>query len=120
MFFILGCIQKEIAFSVSLSEGNKMETELTVKAGDVFKIELESNATTGYEWFVKYDDKILNFKKSEYISPASQKLLGSPGKQIFIFSAIKKGETTIEFAYKRHWEKDKLPAKTIMYKVRIN
>ncbi|MGB9642490.1 MAG: protease inhibitor I42 family protein [Candidatus Ratteibacteria bacterium] len=119
MFIISGCVQKEIAFSVSLSEENKMETELSVKTGDVFKIELESNATTGYQWFVKYDHKFLNLKKSEYVSPVSQKLVGSPGKQIFVFNAVKNGETNIEFTYKRYWEKDKLPAKTIVYKIRI-
>ncbi|HXK44540.1 MAG TPA: protease inhibitor I42 family protein [bacterium] len=94
-----------------------METELVVKSGDTFRIELKSNPTTGYEWFAKYDEMMLNLKRSEYISPQSQKMVGSPGKQVFIFQALKKGETIVEFTYQRSWEKDKPPVKIMKCKV---
>lgn len=119
--FILlcGCVQKELSFSIPVLRDNEMQKEMSVNTGDVLNFELESNPTTGYEWVVDYDRDFLVLVHSSFIESEKKGLVGVPGKQRFRFKAIKKGETTIEFLYRRPWEKDREPAKKIVCKVKI-
>jgi len=116
---ITGCVQKNISFSIPVISENEMKTELSIKKGDSFRIELESNPTTGYMWYEKHDSQMISLIKSEFISSSPEKkIVGNPGKQIFVFKAVEKGETVIEFVYKREWEKEIV--KKINFKIRIN
>lgn len=118
-FFLNGCIQKEISVSIPIVEDNEMKKQMSVASGDILNFEFESNPTTGYEWFVEYNSDILNLLESKYIESGEKKLVGMPGRQRFKFRAIKKGETTIEFSYKRPWETGKPPVKKIICNVMV-
>lgn len=74
------------------------------KKSENLKITLEENGTTGYTWSyeIKNTD-ILQFVNDEVKADKSGKA-GAPGKHIFEFSGVKKGETTIVFTNKRDWE----------------
>lgn len=120
IFILLcGCVQKELSFSIPIFRDNEMQKEMSVNIGDVVNFELESNQTTGYEWFLDYDRNILVLVHSSFIEGGQKGIVGAPGKQRFRFKAIKKGETTIVFSYKRAWEKDKEPAKKIVCKINV-
>lgn len=118
--FFSGCIQKEISFSVPIFKENEMKTDISVNLGQTLNFAMESNPTTGYQWFVKYDNKMLQLVQEKFSEKGSKNIVGAPGIQSFIFKTIKKGETSIEFNYKRQWETDKPPAKKIVYNVRVN
>lgn len=97
IFIILFCMP---AFS--------KENKFKVKVGDTFKIELESNATTGYQWQLakSLNEKIVKLVSSKYILPSSN-LVGAGGTEVWTFKGIKEGKTKISLKYVRPWEKAK-------------
>jgi inhibitor of cysteine peptidase len=79
---------------------------LTVRRGERFKIELDSNPTTGYRWHILFLDKtILKLISSEFV-PHIANQIGSAGIERFDFQASKEGTTSIKMAYKRVWEEE--------------
>lgn len=104
------------------SAQNYDDTASTIKAavGDEFVITLEGNATTGYEWRLAtpIDNTLINLVKSEYI-PDNTGLVGSGGRSIWTFKAVKAGNARISFEYIRSWEKDVPPVKEAKYIVNI-
>ncbi len=93
---------------------------VNARVGVRFSIRLASNATTGYNWSTRYDKARLTLLGSRYISPVNTNgKVGVPGEQEFTFRPLKKGTTTITFAYARPWEKGVPPADTREYTVVI-
>ena len=91
-----------------------------VKTGDTFLIEVSSNPTTGYtyEKSQDYDRRLVRFLQWKYL-PSEKQLLGSGGKEIFVFKALRPGKTEIKLAYRRPWEKTEKPLKILLFKVSI-
>ena len=93
----------------------------TVKAGESFQVVLKSNPSTGFRWELKSkpiyceSSNVDNF--GEFIEP-SDGLSGSPGKQIFSFSAKSAGEDHVVFAYERPWTKE--GSKILEVKVKVS
>ena len=84
---------------------------LSTTVGDTLKIVLDANETTGYTWEIKgYDKTVIRLDKSCY--KVDSKLIGAPGKQIYFFKVIDKGETDLNIIYHRSWEKGVKPVKT--------
>jgi inhibitor of cysteine peptidase len=97
-----------------LSETSGME--MAVRIGSEFKISLASNPTTGYKWETKFDEKLVKLK-SDTLNRTSDARIGQGGTQAFTFLPVKAGQTTIEFLYKRSWEK--APANKKQYTIII-
>lgn len=77
------------------------ETKRTLTVGEEFTIELPSNPTTGYRWFMLVNqspkERWIELVKSEYV-PDQPILLGSGGKEKLTFKAMRPTEaTTREF-----------------------
>jgi predicted secreted protein len=72
--------------------------------------------STGYSWFARFDEGFLKLEKSWYEKPES-KLVGAPGKQVFVFVPLKQGNAKIEMQLKRPWESSEL--KTKVYEISI-
>ena len=71
-------------------------------------IQLEANATTGYQWFVKdYDPQLLHLQSSQYLPP-KKKIIGGSGVMIYKFTvnphAVRPKNSQITFLYRRPWE----------------
>ncbi len=81
--------------------------------GEEFKVELESNPTTGYDWKMTTtpDPDILGLTQDSYDPPESS-AMGAPGTRVWRFQALNAGSTTIVFEYARSWESDTPPAQT--------
>ena len=82
---------------------------VTVKAGELLALQLESNRTTGYSWFVEgngYAGKFYELGRS-YVLPgnAANNRTGMPGLEIIVFGAQEPGEYKVNMEYKRAWEK---------------
>lgn len=83
---------------------------IKVSAGEKFRIKIESNPTTGYEWTIAgtLDDAVVKAAGDEYVADeAPAGMTGRGGNQFFTFKAVGKGETKIAFTYDRPWEKKK-------------
>jgi predicted secreted protein len=93
--------------------GNVTGESKTVKVGEEFKVELESNPTTGFDWQMttRPDETILGLTGDEFVS-SNTSAVGAPGVRTWRFKALKAGNTNMVFQYMRSWEKDVPPAKT--------
>jgi len=93
------------------------EHEVTAKLKQPFRIVLSAAiGSTGYSWSARFDEAFFKLKKSWYEKPES-KLVGAPGKQIFIFVPLKPGNAKIEMLLKRPWESSAV--KTESYEITI-
>ncbi len=78
-------------------------------AQPVFVIQLKSNPTTGFLWFLReYDDHLITPIKHSFLPP-SKKLMGAPGFELWTFRMKSAGftvpqQTTIRMVYARPWQ----------------
>ncbi len=96
---------------------------LKVKVGDVIRIKLKSNRTTGYSWAIvsgKTDAKVLKAGEIEYtVDEHPAGMVGVGGNDFCTFTALAPGKTDISLGYARPWEKDKAPAETFKLTVEV-
>ena len=92
---------------------------IIVSVGDQFEIDLDSNETTGYSWTDNeiYAKEMLQLVNSQYL-PGQTDRVGAGGKQVYLFKALKAGDTQITLTYKRSWEKTEFD-KTISFDVSV-
>ncbi len=92
---------------------------VTLRPGGQVTVDLESNPTTGYFWYlVDGDAAVVALKSDDYLAdPAPEGLTGSGGRQVFVFEGVAPGKTTLVLSYQRHeedvFEKRKIKVKTI-------
>jgi predicted secreted protein len=93
---------------------------ITVTVGRPFKITLQYNASTGYQWqFAKPPDpNLLKLLDTEYKRPDSKRI-GSGGDQIWTFETLAAGKTSLELNYVRPWESGAKPAQITNFVVLI-
>ena len=78
---------------------------------DKFKIEVESNPSTGYRWHVIFfNQDMLKLISSEFVCELTNQI-GGLRRELFNFEAKKKGRTSIKLVYKRTWEKQPMKSK---------
>ena len=88
-------------------------------------ITLEGNPTTGYSWaytlYTPSTETVIREVSNEYIADSGdKKMVGSGGKYVFTFEAIAAGEANIIFSYRRTWEENTAPLKTISYRASVD
>lgn len=72
------------------------------------ELELASNPTTGYRWFVTCDDEaVVEITEHGFVSDA-EGLLGAGGTENFRLDGAEEGYAVITFRYARSWEEDAL------------
>ncbi|KAJ5072132.1 inhibitor of cysteine peptidase [Anaeramoeba ignava] len=78
--------------------------EIEVSKGDILKITLKSNQTTGFKWEVaEVDGAIFEQQRSEYIAPNTN-LVGAGGVHEFEYKVIgESGSHNLKLQYKRPW-----------------
>jgi Predicted secreted protein len=106
LFVLVFVSVASFSFAGKLNQAKVIEAQ----AGQNFTIILKGNATTGYQWqFAKpLDENIVQLISSKYLADKT-KLVGAGGKQVWIFKALKAGQTNISFKYVRSWEKNTPP-----------
>ena len=111
-FILVGCSsssQVEVNCD-AFQENNHITDEIAVSAGDEFQVTLCSNLTTGYEWSTDAliaDTEVVKQIAHEFVMAADLETPpppGTPGVEIWTFSALEQGSTTITFDYSRPWE----------------
>ena len=94
---------------------------LMVFAGDTLRVRLRSTPGTGYSWqIVQVDKNVLAQKKAPVFVPPPQDIPGAEGHIVFDFRAAQPGNTTLQLAYTRPWEKNTPPARTFNIEVTVS
>lgn len=91
-----------------------IKQSMTLTAGNTLIVKLGSNYTTPYRWAPEMkvgDPGILKQTSHEFVPPSSD-ALGAPGTEVWKFTALKPGTTTIGTSYTSFVEKDSKPACT--------
>ncbi len=81
----------------------------TVKTGDILKVKLAGNPTTGFVWTASLDAASAALLKQQgapdYTQDATDgQVVGAGGTYTFTFTAAAEGQATIELFYARPWE----------------
>ena len=105
---VIGTASPQIAtgdeFNLSENDNGK---NIEVHTGDVIRITLESNITTGYSWenADKVDKDILALDSDDYVSdPNPEELDGVGGNTVIVYRALKPGKAKIDLVYLQSWE----------------
>jgi len=91
---------------------------IEVAAGQEFRIVLDANPTTGYQWQLSgpLDERIVTLVGSDYQIPRTDRV-GAGGKHLWTFRAAGQGQTAIGLIYLRPWEKGIPPIKKMTFTV---
>lgn len=84
---------------------------VTLAVGNTLTVKLGSNYTTPYRWAIDTkigDPSIVKQTGHEFVQPTSD-ALGAPGTELWTFSALKPGTTTISTSYSSIVGKDAKP-----------
>ena len=111
--FLAACSSTEPA-SLAVScdkflEAKHITQEIDVSAGDTFSVTLCSNPTTGFQWahFAQISDRsVLEQTSHQFSLPESGNqppAPGTPGQEIWTFSALKKGTSIVSMEYSQPW-----------------
>ncbi|HEY2818151.1 MAG TPA: protease inhibitor I42 family protein [Casimicrobiaceae bacterium] len=107
--------------AVRLDERNA-SAPVTLERNQTLVITLEANVTTGYRWEAVpgYGPVLAQLSTPDYSArPTATPLAGAPGDMTFRFRAENAGTTALELAYRRPFEPEVAPAKTIHYDVTV-
>ena len=122
-FLLIGSLAR-CAFSEDINITLAKDESIELSKGRTITIELKANPTTGYKWQVleKSNEGVLMQEgEGEYIPSDTNipRRRGSGGVQIYRFKALKQGEATLVFEYKRPWE-EKEPARKYTVQIKVN
>ena len=85
-------------------------------------VSLDGNQTTGFRWSLTRDALpiLVQIGDATYVPrQADGKLAGSGGLTTFRFRAVVAGTTSLGFSYRRPWEVNIPPVKTIRFEIRV-
>lgn len=94
---------------------------ITLAVGNTLVVKLGSNYTTPYRWKPDTtigDSSVIKQISHEFVQPTAD-TLGAPGTQVWTFSALKSGTTTISTSYTSFVSKDAKPACTYTANVTV-
>jgi inhibitor of cysteine peptidase len=100
---------------------NAITQNVTLGVGNTLTLKLGSNYTTPYRWTINTkigDPTILKQTGHEFVHPSTD-ALGAPGTEVWTFTALKPGKTTITTAYSSIVGKDSKTACTYTANVTV-
>lgn len=94
----------------------KVPTELIARApaGTSVRFVLEENGTTGYRWEIDSNTNECEVV-AEHRGAAENGLAGAPGKMSVTVTSKVQTPARVEFRYRRPWEKDVKPIKSVRF-----
>lgn len=88
-----------------------------LKPGQILKITLEGNPSTGYTWEVLPAESAVLTQVGEPEFKASSNLIGAPGMMTINLKATAEGRQNLKLVYHRTWEKDVPP--TVSFEISV-
>lgn len=114
--FCSACTPKSKTVELTIKD---QDTEIALEKGDLIKVSLEGNPTTGYQWeFVSADAPFLT-QKGDPEYKADSDLIGSGGVSTFTFEATDTGSGKLHLIYHRSFEPNVAPAKEFSASVQV-
>lgn len=93
---------------------------VTLGRGQALEVRLEGIPGTGYSWYpAQFDPSVLSPAGESTEGQTGPRVIGGPATKIFRFEARAAGRTSLEFHYKRIWEKDRPPLRTFTIVVEV-
>jgi inhibitor of cysteine peptidase len=86
------------------------------------RLQLQANVTTGYSWAVvpPLPEVLTVIDPGTYHAAAdSDAGVGAGGTTSFVFLAVRPGKGVLQLAYRRPWERDVTPARTMRVDVEV-
>ncbi|HZR37470.1 MAG TPA: protease inhibitor I42 family protein [Nevskia sp.] len=80
--------------------------------GNHFKVQLDSNPSTGYSWQVADADPTMVRPGKVTEVPPEHPLPGSPETVVLEFQVLRPGHSALTLAYRQPWATDAPPART--------
>jgi len=94
-----------IASGTDICDNSPCEPQINASLGKEFAISLESNPSTGFEWWTKFDPNYLSLMNSTFVSGNEKSgMVGVPGKETFSFNAKIAGNTDVIMLLLQPWE----------------
>jgi predicted secreted protein len=117
--------QKPAAANSSLDQGEVLDLEnsldKTLVVGEEFKVALESNAGTGYQWQCQLtNDPIILVDEPPELTPIDTGVVGGRVRTIFVVHGKSVGTVKVSFVLVRPWEKNTAPAKALTLTLTVN
>jgi inhibitor of cysteine peptidase len=99
------------------------DNDKTVRAvvGNLVRITLESNPSTGYNWELRdFEFGAAVFNSSDLVARKDGNVLfGTPGDTVITLQAVQPGEQDITLVYRRPWEPPDQPAATFRFRLAV-
>lgn len=94
---------------------------IALSVGNTLIVKLGSNYTTPYRWSpeTKIGDSTIIKQTSHQFVPPNSDAMGAPGTEVWTFSVLKSGSTTISTSYTSFVGKDSKPACTYTANVTV-
>lgn len=101
---------------------NDTHLKASLQAGQTLLIRVAGNPTTGYSWENAgiSDPAIIALQGEIKFEDPNTSLLGAPGRFLIRISALREGQATLELVYRRSWEKDTPPLKTVSIDIHVS
>lgn len=95
-------------------------TKVRVGRGETMVVSLDSNPTTGYDWYVEGAlPSQLTTAADEFKSGASSGVVGAGGVRTITYRAVASGTGALRLVYIRPWEVGVAPAKRFTLTVTV-
>jgi predicted secreted protein len=103
-----------IASGTDICDNSPCETQINASLGKEFAISLESNPSTGFEWWIKYDPNYLDLMNSTFVNGNGKSgFLGVQGTQMFTFNAKSAGNTEVIMLLLKPWKNGSIEERKI-------
>jgi len=114
---LFACSESAPPASTECAYAWNQTTEVAV--GGTLTVTLESNPTTGFEWalVIITDETVLEEEGHAFMAPEAKAPPGTGGEEVWTFTALKEGKSTISMEYRRPWEEDVEPDKVFVLTV---
>ena len=103
-------------------DGSAAGGPVRVTRGQTLVVTLEANVTTGYRWEVVpgFAPVLAQIGTPDYLARSAQPgIVGAPGDMTFRFRADSPGATVLELVYRRPFEPNVAPVKSVCYDVTV-
>lgn len=93
--------------------------ETVLRPGQTLSIALTGASGTGYAWRLDSFDETILARGEPFgaVVATAANRPGGPAETRWVFTAAKRGQTTLTFAYARPWEARSRPAETAHYRI---
>jgi predicted secreted protein len=93
---------------VSVPDGHPV----LARRGDLVRVQLEENATTGYRWSVAEVDDALRIESDDFTPPGSG-AAGAAGQRVVVVRPLRTGDARLVLHLQRSWEAEPLEVREI-------